>query len=1442
MDHQFHGNNDDREVRNRYHLRFGAETTSVQAEEHHGHIQVDNSTTSTFRETPLLENRNNVNSNERNQPEIPLQSNEICCSVLTTVVDFCMMIPTKVYEPEEYDENQQLMTTFSSCTEESDPSNLLVPVMRIFGPIIRRQQRNDTNLDSTTNNSYMNRRPYQSACLYIHGAFPYMLARPTLAGLDGSGTNHCPWDSPIKVQQMLPVIQDSLEKAVQETNASFLNGSKENETKGKDDDGNNDAEPGAVLNNSKNNSTTPVTSINHHRVIRQITIVMGRGFYGYCSGPTAPFIRIEYYNPKDRWKIKRCLEYGISFSVSSSMIHSPEFFFPKRRTHTEHPMENDYQHTSNNRLDDEMNNALKFHCFEAHIPYTMQFFKDYNLAGMTYLHVSEPTSIKTKRYGALNDNDSEFYENGPIQFRQPLPSSIRKMVQPLQSTNNTPGIEAQSSNQFKPWVFLDSNTPAEYIWERSDTSNVDVNVGIPDTNSLMILKKMTSCDVELDIHVSNISNQFDVMTNLPSQYEERQRTHWRAVPSLHEIWKQERLRMSKLLPPREDFLSFSNEDNLSTIDPHHTRDNLNKKDHKKVVGNITPPFTLNVKPEDAVLPGAELAREGMKKLIQVTDGLEQNFGRVMHQIVSRHARSIHQTDNEILQHQKQQGTEGNDIENLTPSYDETIEALNALGNLFADGLSSSPDNVDPNESTKMINVAEKSFHESSGNNDEQNMSQESIPSNSDSLLICKEERTQSRGKDLLTNLSQACSSSMLQGVKDCSLLDEYVLSQRVERGDGIVGNHFDNIDDVIDPETLAPYEIFDDEDDDLEGDENDEDAPHHDNNDDAFDEMQVTNLLSTLSAQANQPTKYLNDDSSVDSLELLKNHGLPKRDIIAESFDENSKTIPLHYSLGKNVENVSEADVRELRITTQLGSCILSQFASNMVVKPKALPPKGPNKTETILLSKQLHRNESPPLTNDVEYKPVCMDAQEKNTLYKIAHAGYYIAPEFRAPTRIDVQSWYRNQSKRINPTHFDNSVINKRVKKNAEKESSKKLGAKLVQAPMDAPCNVEEVRWKHSQDSASLLSQGVDNSQNSSSVVELNEDHSQSSKEFRTTFPKNSIDETTFQKNSIDERPPLKLFGSLDEAVGNQGGCFFAERGGGDLKATTRHSQRSDETSPLVNDTLQCPVSIMAIEIFVHCRSGRAGISDSTAIAMTPDSLRDKISAILYVMSEDPGGGDPLQFQECGCIFVPVSREIDVAVNSGANNLDICVSGLRKSLPATTLGISTPLSVECVKDERQLLLRLASIVRRKDPDMLLSWDTQASGLGYIIERGSVLGKDSTKSPDASREIDMARLLGRTPTKSKNDDLSRLHRTFESKDSTDATLTEMKHSTYTVVKDSSVSNNRWDGSGLGTEWDERVGAGAAAASIVSSTSTNTMLMVIGRAYRLFAMYRLIFLS
>jgi len=160
----------------------------------------------------------------------------------------------------------------------------------------------------------------------------------------------------------------------------------------------------------------------------------------------------------------------------------------------------------------------------------------------------------------------------------------------------------------------------------------------------------------------------------------------------------------------------------------------------------------------------------------------------------------------------------------------------------------------------------------------------------------------------------------------------------------------------------------------------------------------------------------------------------------------------------------------------------------------------------------------------------------------------------------------------------------------------------------------------------------------------------------------------------------------------------------------------------------------------------------------------------------------------------------------------------MASALPKQTMGVSSKLVVEAVRDERHLLIRFASIVQWKDPDMLLSWDPQGGGLGYLIERGHAIGKipsdvEVSQSTNGSLKVDLVRLLGRTPRAQKTSEDSDKSWALQGQN-IDSSESGQNSGTGAALKDNAKGQQQWEGSGLGNEWDDRVGAGAAAASIV----------------------------
>lgn len=183
------------------------------------------------------------------------------CSVLNVVIDHTME-PITPLEPEEWKNSKENCDgKDAACVEDNGDrdNHLEVPVIRIFGPLLRDPHS----------------QPLQSACLYIHGAYPYILARPVVAGPDGSiyttpsTTTHVNWDDPDDVESIQSEIQATLEETLQ---SSFL-------------DQEMDSKDGADRKRAK-------SSKRNAPIIRKVTVVMGRGFYTFCPGPYASFLRV----------------------------------------------------------------------------------------------------------------------------------------------------------------------------------------------------------------------------------------------------------------------------------------------------------------------------------------------------------------------------------------------------------------------------------------------------------------------------------------------------------------------------------------------------------------------------------------------------------------------------------------------------------------------------------------------------------------------------------------------------------------------------------------------------------------------------------------------------------------------------------------------------------------------------------------------------------------------------------------------------------------------------------------------------------------------------------------------------------------------------------------------------------------------------------------------
>ena len=469
-------------------------------------------------------------------------------------------------------QSEEGASPFPSPTPPLPNERILVPVLRFFGPVIRGDPAKVRSL------------PRQSGCLHVHGAYPYLLARPIVAGPDGSSyrrsgdavSSQVDWDNPDSVSCIVDEIHAKLEGALRASQ----------EWKAKRDT------LGGADRGGKDEATEEQSAQNHQlplRYIRQVSVVTGRGFYTYCSGPPAPFLRIEYYDPKTKWKVKLMLERGLDVE---------EAYHPDARFYDYG--DGDGGSKTNDSVEDdgieERHSCppLKFRCYEAHIPYTMQVFKDLNLSGMSYVKIRsgmfrqslpKKERERTLRSSFLNGDDLFLEHNVLDQSKWDAAvtseSRISSQVEayPSGTSLGTAGSSPlptknseRTPQQYRHGAFLSQSSssavdikhPTSCPSESKSASRLPHSCpsDMPIEDQYWTTKE-TLCDVEVDTTVNELLNVKDVMTSLPDDPSERARVHWRAVPSLREIWELERSRMASLVTKEEDFLNSAS-DNQST--------------------------------------------------------------------------------------------------------------------------------------------------------------------------------------------------------------------------------------------------------------------------------------------------------------------------------------------------------------------------------------------------------------------------------------------------------------------------------------------------------------------------------------------------------------------------------------------------------------------------------------------------------------------------------------------------------------------------------------------------------------------------------------------------------------------------------------------------------------------------------------------------------------
>ena len=1272
-------------------------------------------------------------------------------SVLNVVIDHAMEEIT----PMDTEEWNSKIRNGETENENIGTKHILVPVIRIFGPLKK-----------------ANGHPLQSCCLYVHGAFPYFLARPVIAGPDGSlypassMSTHVNWDNRHEVETIQGEIQATLEDQLQ---SSFLDkgfGEKENDSMCK-----RDPEKGQCA------------------IVRKVTIVEGRGFYTFCPGPTTVFLRVEYYDPKLRWKVKLAMERGLQL---------PQKYHPDCKR---------YDRVATDDTDD----LLRFNCYEAHVPYTMQFFKDNNLAGMKFVHVL----------------------NGRIRGKLPRTISKNFICSKKKSVDN--------------FLFLQSNTPINDFWPKQDDDRDEFSSFCNLRSDYTPPQKNTTCDVELDCTVNEISG-------MTLDQDESGTIQWRAVPNLREIWKEERARMKILLSPEatqevvRDVLS-----NDKSIDPDEQV--LKSK-----------PFTLNTDNENSPKSGTKLATRGMWSLVNVSNGLQDDFIRSLTDILERHKETILKFDEQLqkggrkmidLDRTKQNlryeerkeffsqlATPGSNekdfnLDGITPpTMKEAISALKSLGAQNLDSefkavgssqSSSSPVNeainapglMTPSTAEELKHGEELKHRESTlsfmpqfsesktckkiasceinlpdlltkgssslirynkadvadsdyvfpGSNatqnefDEQNNSQVLKAHSFD-----EEEREdhistsllQPGGQCIGTNdfisqrsrmFSQSLTYSSSQEIHENSMSESFnpvEFSQRMERGDSVLNTQYQDIEDLIDPDTLAPYERT------------------------FFGEGCCRAIFAV--------DTDLNDMKRICGL----NDGSCSRE--GHKFADNRARPGIYSTIstggivdGKMHDFLSKADDEDEDCELLEDFCQRSQ---NFLDTP---PPKPQLEIATPIANS---------IFTQINDEFNLENAQRDLTSYEDGSDGdenVHIKAQTVTVGNITKQSI--DKKKDNGNEYLSNTISHERIllvapKREQVKSWNLKLKRKQTDKSSTNPRRNRKLNNLHKANNVDGC-----NSLNFDSNKAALKGHEKKSQRIKNG--KEKLHQTLTESQEPSQN-------ALD-GICNQGGRIFLEGGGG-LKAKTKVTNTitsSDEQCYQNQNLPTTPVTILIVEVHVQCRVGSSRL-DSTKISMTQDSNKDMITAIVYVHARDHGGGESIEVLSRGCICLTLEGENPNKDRKINKNVEL---QLLRSMPRSNIGVESPLSIEVVKDERYLLRRFKDIVRIKDPDLMLSWDTQGAGIGYIIERGHSVGNPSTSSVNVVSKdgLDMAKLLGRTPMDKKIANIVTMIPGGKSK----------QLNVEQEVGGADASHEQmWRGSGLGADWDERVGAGAAAASIV----------------------------
>jgi len=182
------------------------------------------------------------------------------------------------------------------------------------------------------------------------------------------------------------------------------------------------------------------------------------------------FLRIEYYHPNDKYRIKAILEGG---------FYVPRNYHPRYELYHKGPMKKIVidPKQDEGKLDTK---RLCFRCYEAHVPYTMQVFKDWNLAGMKAVKI-----------------------NGG-KFRIPLPVSLKRISTIIEQEEH----DNHTSNP--PYSLLQESIESRCIWKKMTVKETKHEIHIEDQEDRIIISfkvsKLITNIIRMGFHKNPIQN------------------------------------------------------------------------------------------------------------------------------------------------------------------------------------------------------------------------------------------------------------------------------------------------------------------------------------------------------------------------------------------------------------------------------------------------------------------------------------------------------------------------------------------------------------------------------------------------------------------------------------------------------------------------------------------------------------------------------------------------------------------------------------------------------------------------------------------------------------------------------------------------------------------------------------------------------------------------